>query len=181
MKRFRDWNTCDFSQKDTLATGTWYVQEGSVAVVRARINVTGGPLIDDVIIIMHDYVARGMTSTCGRYTARICYVSCAACNSSTPANTDFMDIINLSSIVLKRERYAHSTRSIITTSISYPITDCESVCAGFYVEKTIMIKLIKCLVKKLNKISGYHNYLIFQPKILLFSSFQHSYICICLM
>jgi len=37
-------------------------------------------------------------------------------------------------------------------------------------EKIIMIKLIKCLVKKLNKISGYHNYLIFQPKILLFSS-----------
>lgn len=31
----------------------------SVAVVRARINVTGGSLIDDVIIIMHDYVARG--------------------------------------------------------------------------------------------------------------------------
>jgi hypothetical protein len=45
---------------------------------RARINVTGGSLIDDVIIIMHDYVARadrGMTSTCGRYTARTCRAS----------------------------------------------------------------------------------------------------------
>lgn len=67
---------------------------GSVAVVRARINVTGGPLIDDVIIIMHDYVARGMTSTRGRYTARICYVSCAVCNSSTLI-LNFMNIINL--------------------------------------------------------------------------------------
>jgi len=25
---------------------------------------------------MHDYVAQGMTSTCRRYTARICYVNC---------------------------------------------------------------------------------------------------------
>lgn len=56
-------------------------------VVRARINVTGGPLIDDVIIIMHDYVARGMTSTRGRYTARICYVSCAVYNLSMLTNT----------------------------------------------------------------------------------------------
>lgn len=30
---------------------------GSVVVVRASINVTGGALIDDIIIIMHDYVA----------------------------------------------------------------------------------------------------------------------------
>lgn len=53
------------------------------------------------------------------------------------------------------------------------VFDHRSVCSIPH-GKIIMIKLIRYLVKKismkLNRISNYYNYLIFQPKILLFSS-----------